>query len=198
EELMWTSIEDQIPENAEVIPREEAEGLEELWITNKEELYHDETLEGNEQIEAAISDFRKKEDRETLENLTEVMARRIEERGHLIMPIEDGIEEGNIVPRTITTDDGETVIAAFTNHTEMKKGPYSEMLSIRIEHIFEVAKELEFVGGVVINPWGEFMYVGKDLISIIEDQVNLSEDDDEDGEIQVEIVEIPTDPTLLN
>ncbi|MBO5666807.1 MAG: HD domain-containing protein, partial [Firmicutes bacterium] len=107
EELMWTSIEDQIPENAEVIPREEAEGLEELWTTNKEEFYHDETLEGNEQIEAAISDFRKKEDRETLENLTEVMARRIEERGHLIMPIEDGIEEGNIVPRTITTDDGE-------------------------------------------------------------------------------------------
>ena len=42
------------------------------------------------------------------------------------------------------------------------------------------------------------MYVGKDLISIIEERVNLLEDEDDDGEIQVEIVEISTDPTLLN
>ena len=90
------------------------------------------------------------------------------------------------------------VIAAFTNQGEMKKGPYSEMLSIRIEHLFGIAKELDFVGGVVMNPWGEFMYVGKDLMEIIEDQVTLSEDEDDDGELQVEIVEIPTDPTLLN
>ena len=198
EDLMWNQIEDQIPENAEVIPREEAEGLEELWTSHKEELYHDETLDGNGNIETAIAAFRKNEDRETLEALADVIARRMEERGHLIMPVEDGVEEGNIIPRTITTDDGETVIAAFTNYEEMKKGPYSEMLSLRIEHLFEAAKELEHVGGIVINPWGQFMYVGKDLISIIEERVNLLEDEDDDGEIQVEIVEISTDPTLLN
>ena len=141
-------------------------------------------------IEAAIAAFRKNEDRETLEALADVIDLRMEERGHLIMPVEDGVEEGNIIPRTITTDDGETVIAAFTNYEEMKKGPYSEMLSLRIEHLFEAAKELEHVGGIVINPWGQFMYVGKDLISIIEERVNLLEDEDDDGEIQVEIVEI--------
>ena len=198
EDLMWNQIEDQIPENAEVIPREEAESLEELWTFRKEELCHDETLEGNDRIETAISAFRKNEDRETLEELAEVIARRIEERGHVIMPVEEGIEEGNVSPRTITTDDGEVVIAAFTNQEEMKKGPYREMLSIRIEHLLAIAKELDFVGGVVINPWGEFMYVGKDLMQIIEDQVTPSEDEDDDGELQVEIVEIPTDPTLLN
>lgn len=198
EDLLWNQIEDQIPENAEVIPREEAESLEELWTFRKEELCRDETLEGNDRIEAAISAFRKNEDRETLEELAEVIARRIEERGHVIMPVEEGIEEGNVSPRTITTDDGEVVIAAFTNQGEMKKGPYSEMLSIRIEHLFRIAKELDFVGGVVINPWGEFMYVGKDLMEIIEDQVILPEDEDDDGELKVEIVEISTDPTLLN
>ncbi len=198
EELMWNQIEDQIPEQAEVISRKEAESLEELWTFQKEEPVHDETLEGNEILEEAISDFRKNEDKESLEYLAEIIARRIEARGHVIMPVEDGVEEGHVAPRTITTDDGEVVIAAFTNQTEMKKGPRSEVLSIRIEHLFAVAKELDFVGGVVINPWGEFMYVGKDLIDIIEERVELPEEDEEEGELTFEFVEIPTDKKLLN
>ncbi|MBR2001867.1 MAG: SseB family protein, partial [Firmicutes bacterium] len=198
EELMWNQIEDQIPEGAEVISRSEAESLEDYWTSQKEEPCYDETLSGNEILEEAISDFRKNEDKDSLEYLAEVIAQRIENRGHLIMPIEDGIEEGHVAPRTITTDDGEVVIAAFTNQTEMKKGPYSEVLSIRIEHLFAVAKELDFVGGIVINPWGEFMYVGKDLISIIEERVDLPEEDGEEGELTFEFVEIPTDKKLLN
>jgi len=198
EELMWNQIEDQVPEGAEVISRSEAESLEELWTSQKEEPYHDETLEGNELLEEAISAFRKNEDKDSLDYLAEVIAQRIENRGHLIMPIEDGIEEGHVAPRTITTDDGEVVIAAFTNPAEMKKGPYSEVLSIRIEHLFAVAKELDFVGGIVINPWGEFMYVGKDLISIIEERVELPQEDEEDGELTFEFVEIPTNKKLLN
>ena len=198
EELMWNQIEDQVPEGAEVISRSEAEALEEFWTSQKEEAYHDETLEGNELLEEAISAFRKNKDKDSLDYLAEVIAQRIESRGHLIMPIEDGIEEGHVAPRTITTDDGEVVIAAFTNQAEMKKGPYSEVLSIRIEHLFAVAKELDFVGGIVINPWGEFMYVGKDLISIIEERVELPQEDEEDGELTFEFVEIPTDKKLLN
>ena len=177
DEPEWYPMEGELPEGLEKIGREEAEAMEELWSLQAQEDCHDEMLEGNERIEEAILNFREHEDKESLEHLASVLVRRMEEFGHVLLPIEDGIEEGSLMPRTVTADDGEVVIAAFTNRREMRKGPDSDVLSIRIQHLFALVMELEEVGGIVLNPWGDFMYIGKDLIAIIQEEAELPETD---------------------
>ena len=132
--------------------------------------FQDNTLRGNEIIEEAIRLYHEEPDNWRLMGVCMAVRKRIQEDGHLIFPADiSEDEEGNTTFffKTLETETGATALVAFTNRDEWKKGPPSGAVSQFIDSILEPLLQMENIDGVLLNPWGESMFLDKEDITVI-------------------------------
>lgn len=161
--------------------------------------FHDPFLDGNEQIEQAISAFHAEDSKERLSSVLEAIRHQMHEDGHFMIPViasEDGTE---FTFRTVQTNDGKEWLVAFTSHKEYEKGQPSQIVSNFIDTMLKACLDTENPG-FIINPWGEPFMLTAELIDMIiktDDGVEYSVPDDtitpellEDGSFLKRAIEI--------
>ena len=129
----------------------------------------DTTLDGNERIEEAIHCFYQEQTEHRFMGVCMAVRDRIAQDGHLLFPVDIGQdEEGCQTYEFKTLDlDGHPVIVAFTSVAEKEKGPLVGGLSTCADSVFETLLQMEDIAGLLINPWGESICLGKEDIALI-------------------------------
>lgn len=131
--------------------------------------FYDPTLAGNEQIEEAIHLFYQDQTPELFTAICLAIREQMVKDGHFIFPAditED--EDGNTVFsfKTLDLEIG-PVLVAFTSMEEKEKAPPSGAVSQFIDSVLEPLMQMDEIHGLLLNPWGELLYLGKEDIGMI-------------------------------
>lgn len=59
------------------------------------------------------------------------------------------------------------VLVAFTSMEEKEKAPPSGAVSQFIDSVLEPLMQMDEIQGLLLNPWGESLYLGKEDIGMI-------------------------------
>lgn len=131
--------------------------------------FEDATLIGNERIEEVIHLFHQEQNSDLLMAVCLAIRERMMRDGHMIFPADIGEdEEGNTLFSFKTMEsNGITALVAFTSLEEKQKGPETGAVSQFIDSMLEPLLEMEDIGGLVINPFGEAIFLDKADIAII-------------------------------
>ena len=129
----------------------------------------DTTLAGNERIEEAIHYFYQEQTEHRFMGICMAVRERIAHDGHLLFPVEIGQDEEGCQTYEFKTLelDGQPVIVAFTSVAEKEKGPAAAGLSTFVDSVFETLLQMDEIVGLLINPWGESICLGKEDIALI-------------------------------
>ena len=130
-------------------------------------------LQGNDRIEAMIHELVEEPSQDGMLDLMDLLLERMQEDGHLLLPVDRNLQETDEdgMPsyklRTLTLEDGEEVLVAFTREEESRRSMDTQIISNYMEPFFRVAAENETTCGLVINPWGESVYIPRELLQML-------------------------------
>ena len=129
----------------------------------------DETLQGNEKIEAAIQGLQTEATQEQLAHTLTVIRRRMKDSGQVIVAVEPSIGTTQMNMKMIQTSDGANWWYAFTSFNEEMKGADSvkSTFLVDIDKLFDAALTVPEIKGVILNPWNRTLMLDKGLILII-------------------------------
>ena len=129
----------------------------------------DEGLNGNEKIEQAVCQLQQEPTQEQLAHTLTVIRRRMRENGQVVVAVEPNPASEQMQLRALRTADGASWWYAFTSFEEELKGGDSVKSTFLtdIEKLFESARTVDEIEGVIINPWNRTIMLNKRLISII-------------------------------
>ena len=133
------------------------------------EEFNDVYLTGNELIEDAIHQFYQEQTQERLIAVCAAVKERIRQNGHLLFPVDMGEDEEGCqtFEFKMLELEGVPVMVAFTSIEEKEKGPAAGGLSNFIDSTFEPLLQMDEIGGVLLNPWGESLCLSKEDIAWI-------------------------------
>lgn len=134
-----------------------------------EEFFTDPTLNGNEKIEEAIHLFYQEQSEHRFMGICMAIRERLAQDGHLLFPVEIGQDADGCQTYEFKTleQDGHPVLVAFTSVAEKEKGPAVGGLSTFADSVLETLLQMEDIAGLLINPWGESLCLGKEDIALI-------------------------------
>ncbi len=159
-----------------------------LGRVNGEECRVGEGLIGNNAIEAAIDQFYLQDDKNGLLLFMEVMVSRMQQKGELAVPYVSDMEfmsereifkaqigqtfsleeDFRMKLETVTDEDGNEWMGVFTSSKEMHKGSAGNVqINQSIEEILRLVLDWEEIGGIVINPFGKYVRLSKELIQLL-------------------------------
>ena len=153
-------------------------------------------LMGNERIEEAIHRLAQNPNQEGMIETLHLIKDRMLEGGHFLIPVdrdyeeveEDGASAYRL--RTLTLEDGDSVLVAFTNEHETRRSMDTRIISNFMEPFLQAVVQSQQTSGLVINPWGESLYIPAELLEMI-----LEEEGEEyESQIKFELADI----TLLD
>ncbi len=131
-------------------------------------------LKGNERLEDAIHILTENPDNEHMIAVLDIIQERMEEGGHFLIPVERVVEEAvdeNDTPtyklRTLTMEDGDEVLVAFTREDQSRHSMTTQIISNYIQPFLEMASQTDKASGLVINPWGESVYIPRELLQML-------------------------------
>ena len=124
-------------------------------------------LIGNEIIETAIAAFTANPCEDTALAVVRTLQQRMNQDGHLLIPVllSEGGQSYQLRP--LEYDGGAVYMVAFTSEAELEKGGPSNILSHFIDVYFDVVLDFEEAQGLVINPFGEAIFLDKEDITVI-------------------------------
>lgn len=125
-------------------------------------------LFGNERIEEAIAVYYQTENTGQLQAALEVLQERMNEGGHLLLPVEY-LDEDAAQYRmlTITLPNGLPAAVAFTSGQEIARGPKTPSISYDIGDALKAVRDNTGLSGLVLNPWGQSLVISKRLITAL-------------------------------
>ena len=131
--------------------------------------FYDATLAGNERIEELIHLFYQNQTPELFTAICLAIREQMAKDRHFIFPAditED--EDGNTVFsfKTLELEIGPALVA-FTSMEEKEKAPHSGAVSQFIDSVLEPLMQMDEMHGLILNPWGESLYLGKEDIGMI-------------------------------
>ena len=145
-------------------------------------------LDGNERIEAAISEYYSEDSTENLVGILDVIRQRMHEDGHFLFPVlADDENPDSFSFRTLQTADEKFWQPAFTSQDELEKGEPTDVISNFIDTSLKASlgSELE---GIIINPWGNSFMLANELIQIMLDA---------DGDVEYAVPDVEINAELL-
>ena len=127
------------------------------------------TLAGCERIEEVIHLFHQEETPRLLMAVCLAVREHMMREGHLLFPAHITQDsEGAPLFFFQTTNWGElTALAAFTSEEELQKGPPCAVVSQFIDPMLHALLQREDMDGLVINPWGEAVFLDKEDLTVI-------------------------------
>lgn len=148
-----------------------------------------EDMAGNAAIETAINQMYEKDDKESLFFLLTILCSRMKLESYVIVPfvtVDDDVfsdidvyslKEGDslqfdhdvrIRMDTVTEGKDEEWFCLFTNVEELRKQQTGNVImSIPLSEMLEAALNNELVKGVVINPFGKYVRLDKEILGVI-------------------------------
>lgn len=146
-------------------------------------------------IEKAIETFLDEQTESNLKQLLETIRIAMKQREELIVAvelpedIEKMIEQKQIEPEQIFELDreikvrfrklndpaGKSYVPVFTDANQVQMGEKTSTITISITELFLRVLKLDEVSGIVINPWGKYFVLNKQLIAIIIEESRRSE-----------------------
>ena len=140
-----------------------------LPLPEEEYPFADPFLAGNEQIEELIHRFHQEQTPELFTAICLAIREQMVNDKHFIFPAditED--EDGNTLFsfKTLDLEIGPAMVA-FTSMEEKKKAPPSGAVSQFIDSVLEPLMQMDGIMGLLLNPWGESLYLGKEDIGMI-------------------------------
>lgn len=125
-------------------------------------------LFGNDRIEEAIAVYYQTENTEQLQTALEVLQERMNEGGHLLLPVEYLDEDaGQYRMLTITLPNGLPAAVAFTSEQEIARGPKTPSISYDIGDALKAVRDNTGLSALVLNPWGQSLVISKRLITAL-------------------------------
>ncbi|MBQ3107321.1 MAG: ADP-ribosylglycohydrolase family protein [Firmicutes bacterium] len=170
----WEPLGEPIPAGTVKLPRLKAERLEDIWRWEGRDF----TLDGNELLEDAMTNYYIRDSAEAFEAAEQALLRRFLEGGHLILAVEN-VEEDGVLKHKLRTishalteeeqqeaerKERENVVPLFTSKEELYKGPNTDALSIEIDAAVNLVLQDEELDGMVINPWGIPWFLGREFL----------------------------------
>ena len=142
---------------------------EPLLPPSEEVPFTDPTLAGNERIEEAIRLFHRDQTPALFTAICLAIRQRMAQDGHFIFPAdlsedEDGNQLFNF--KTLDLEIG-PVLVAFTGMEAYQKAPPAGAVSQFIDMMLESLIQTDDIQGLLLNPWGEAVFLGKDDIRLI-------------------------------
>lgn len=131
--------------------------------------FADPTLEGNEQIEELIHHFHQEQTPELFTAICLAIRKQMESDRHFIFPADiTADDDGNTLFsfKTLDLEIGPALVA-FTSMEEKRKAPPSGAVSQFIDSVLEPLMQMDGILGLLLNPWGESLYLGKEDIGMI-------------------------------
>lgn len=131
--------------------------------------FTDPTLAGNEQIEELIHRFHQEQTPELFTAICLAIRKQMTNDRHFIFPADITEDEyGNTLFsfKTLDLENG-PVMVGFTGPEEKKKAPPSGAVSQFIDSMLEALMQMDGISGLLLNPWGESLYLGKEDIGMI-------------------------------
>lgn len=125
-------------------------------------------LLGNDRIEEAIKVYYQTENTEQLQAALEVLQERMNEGGHLLLPVEyldEDAEQYRML--TITLPNGLPAAVAFTSEQEIARGPRTPAVSYDIGDALKAVRDNTGLSALVLNPWGQSLVISKRLITAL-------------------------------
>ena len=131
--------------------------------------FEDTTLVGNELIEKAIHEFYQEQTDHRFMAICMAVRNRITQDGHLLFPVDMGVDEDGCQTFEFKNLEleGQPVMVAFTSVEKKEKGPQAGGLSTFIDSTLEALLQMDEIAGLLINPWGESICLGKEDIALI-------------------------------
>ena len=131
--------------------------------------FEDATLIGNDIIEKAIHEFYQEQTEHRFMGICMAVRNRIAQDGHLLFPVDMGVDEDGCQTFEFKNLEleGQPVMVAFTSVEEKEKGPQAGGLSTFIDSTLEALLQMDEIAGLLINPWGESICLGKEDIALI-------------------------------
>ena len=131
--------------------------------------FEDTTLVGNKLIEKAIHEFYQEQTDHRFMAICMAVRNRIAQDGHLLFPVDMGVDDEGCQTFEFKNLEleGQPVMVAFTSVEEKEKGPQAGGLSTFIDSTLEALLQMDEVAGLLINPWGESICLGKEDIALI-------------------------------
>ena len=131
--------------------------------------FQDTSLVGNDIIEKAIHEFYQEQIEHRFMGICMAVRNRIAQDGHLLFPVDMGVDEDGCQTYEFKNLelDGHPVMVAFTSIEEKEKGPQAGGLSTFIDSVLETLLQMDEIAGLLINPWGESICLGKEDIAVI-------------------------------
>lgn len=148
-------------------------------------------LSGNAIITDAIARFHMEESRDHMCDVLDSFWQRMYEDGYIMIPILDPEPEsdpadnervgtvfdcyGNMfIPHHVSTTDERKWLAAFTSDEEYNKGEKVMILIQSIHGLLEKCRDMA-EAGIIINPWGQYFLLTKEMINGIFDEIEKAE-----------------------
>lgn len=128
-------------------------------------------INGNEKIESAVEVLYKEESQENIMALLGTVAQRMNEGGHLLIPVEKQQsqqgEDHSFAMGQVRFSDGRAAAVAFTKREQIQSDHQAEVISYEMRAVLESVMANPQTSGVVINPWGQMFFLSKEMIKII-------------------------------
>ncbi len=125
----------------------------------------------NTEIEKAIQEFRQDNSKENMMNVINHIQESMNDSGELYIAIHEpdmskmDKSRPQVAMRKLVGGDGQTALCAFTSREEVSKGDKVSITAYPTEKFIEVVGSISGIDGVVINPWGNSIFLTKDLIA---------------------------------
>lgn len=131
--------------------------------------FNDSYLDGNEQIEQTIHQFYQDQSEQNLLAICMAVRKQMKCDRHLVFPADTTETENGETMFSFKTLEyaGNLALVAFTSQEELKKGPPSGAVSQFIDSMLEPLLQMEHISGLVLNPWGESMFLDKEDVAVI-------------------------------
>lgn len=137
-------------------------------------------LNGNEVIEQAVAAAISEGFTEaSVTGLIRALQQRLQEDGHLLLPIEQPDEEQpeHFLLRGVPDEEGNMFLACFTSEEELNKGQKTAVLSQFTDVFLMNVVEVDDVRGIVINPWSGGCRIPKTILQIVLEAKKPAEND---------------------
>ena len=126
-------------------------------------------LIGNEYIDRALEAVNAAGGEAALEELFRVLRQRMQEDGHLLLPVDypDPEDPHTFSLRGFDEADGTFWLACFTGQEELNRGEPVGILSYFIDLFFQTVVDHDGLEGVILNPFGHPCRLTKDMLRSI-------------------------------
>ena len=124
-------------------------------------------LNENKELENAIQMACGEQSEDSVIAVMRALRQSMENGGMLLVPMGEREEATCFEMRKLKTTGGGEALAAFTSLSEAGKGKTVPMMFQFTKALFEDARQMQWCGGILFNPWGESFFLPKDLLPLI-------------------------------